>query len=69
MFIFTTNDNPHKGSADLVKQARVRALEYYENDIQIQLMHILDREHREKDVQFDVDLFYSVRVKEGGVGG
>ncbi|XP_062513142.1 X-ray repair cross-complementing protein 5-like [Corticium candelabrum] len=53
VMLFTDNDNPHRDSVTLQRQARTKAKDLYENGIELELMHLSP-----VGGTFDVSAFY-----------
>ncbi|KAK2146027.1 hypothetical protein LSH36_639g02004 [Paralvinella palmiformis] len=53
VLLFTNNDEPHKHSSHLQRQAAAKVEDLHQNGINIELMHINQNDH-----DFDVNVFY-----------
>lgn len=53
ILLFTCNDNPHAGNAELQRQAKTKGSDLYETGIDLELMHLLP-----PGGSFSVDKFY-----------
>lgn len=55
ILLFTATDNPHEGNIHLQNQARTKAKDLHESNIDIDLMHI-----QRPNQEFDTSKFYKV---------